>query len=67
MNLIRQIGDYKKEKQVTILQIRRWEEILTRQLEHGIGSGLDAVFVKKLYELIHEESIRIKTELISQG
>jgi chorismate mutase len=67
MNLIRQIGDYKKEKQVTILQIRRWEEILTRQLEHGVGLGLDAVFVKKLYELIHEESIRIQTELFRQG
>ena len=63
MNLIRQIGDFKKDKQLTILQIRRWEEILTRQLEHGIGSGLDGVFVKKLYELIHEESIRIQTDL----
>jgi chorismate mutase len=66
MNLIRQIGEFKKDKQLTILQIRRWEEILTRQLEHGIGSGLDGVFVKKLYELIHEESIRIQTELFRQ-
>jgi chorismate mutase len=66
MNLIRQIGEYKKEKQVTILQIRRWEEILMRQLEHGTGSGLDALFVKKLYELIHEESIRVQTELFNR-
>lgn len=63
MNLIKQIGEYKKDKQVTILQIRRWEEILTRQIAHGSGSGLDASFIKKLYELIHEESIRIQTEL----
>jgi chorismate mutase len=66
MNLIKQIGEYKKDKQVTILQIRRWEEILTRQIAHGSSSGLDGSFIKKLYELIHEESIRIQTELFNQ-
>ena len=61
--LIEQIGAYKKEHDVMILQLKRWEEILRRQQSNGADGGLDATFVKRLYELIHEESIRIQTEL----
>jgi chorismate mutase len=61
--LIEQIGAYKKEHDVMILQLKRWEEILRRQLSHASDGRLDATFVKRLYELIHEESIRIQTEL----
>lgn len=63
--LIEQIGAYKKEHGVMILQLKRWEEILKRQTSNGVDSGVNAIFVKKLYELIHEESIRIQTELFN--
>jgi chorismate mutase len=64
--LIEQIGAYKKEHGVMILQLRRWEEILKRQLENGSDAGLNSTFIKKMYELIHEESIRIQTELFNK-
>jgi chorismate mutase len=64
--LTEQIGAYKKEHGVMILQLKRWEEILMRQLANGSDGGLNAPFVKRLYELIHEESIRIQTELFNK-
>lgn len=46
--------------------MNRWEEILQRQMRNGAGSGLSAGFIKRLYELIHEESIRIQTEIFQK-
>jgi chorismate mutase len=60
--LIEEIASYKKENNVTILQLKRWEEILHRQQKNGAESHLDIDFIKRLYELIHEESIRIQTD-----
>jgi chorismate mutase len=60
--LIREIGQFKKSHNVTILQLQRWEEILQRQLNHGKISGLSEAFIKQIYELIHTESIRIQYE-----
>jgi chorismate mutase len=67
MNLIRQIGEFKKDKQLTILQIRRWEEILIRQLQNAEKSQLNTEFIKRMYELIHEESIRIQTHQFAEN
>jgi chorismate mutase len=64
--LIEQIGQHKKVHHVQILQIKRWEQILLRQMENGANGGLDTTFVKRLYELLHEESIRVQTELFSK-
>jgi chorismate mutase len=63
--LIEQIGSFKKDHDVMILQLKRWEEILKRQVSNGTDGGLDATFVKRMYELIHEESIRIQTGLFN--
>lgn len=60
--LIREIGQFKKANNVTILQLQRWEEILQRQLSNGMSSGLAPNFIKHLYEFIHAESIRIQHE-----
>jgi chorismate mutase len=64
--LIEQIGQHKKAHHVQILQLKRWEWILLRQMENGGNGGLDKSFVKRLYELVHEESIRVQTELFSK-
>jgi len=62
-NFIEQIGNYKFDMNMTILQMQRWEEILKRQLENGTATGLNSEFIKKIYELIHSEAINIQTDL----
>jgi chorismate mutase len=63
---IKEIGNFKFEKNMTILQMQRWEEILKRQLENGVGSGLNSDYIKKIYELIHSEAISIQTDLFKK-
>lgn len=65
MSVAKQIGEYKRDNQVTILQIKRWEEILKSRLKNGEMMGLSQEFIKELYQLIHNESIRIQNEVMN--
>ncbi len=66
MEIAIQIGEYKKANNVTVLQVNRWQEILSKRIEQGKGMNLRDVFVKKLLEIIHEESIRSQTNITSK-
>jgi chorismate mutase len=57
-----QIGKYKQENNVTILQIKRWKETLKNQIKNGAALGLNEEFVKAIYQLIHDESISVQSQ-----
>lgn len=57
MNIARKIGEYKKTNNVTILQPKRWEEILKKAQERGQANQLSDEFVTKFLRAIHDESI----------
>jgi len=67
MNVAREIGRYKKENNMTILQVERWKEILTTRLRFGMDKELSSDFIVKLYELIHDESIRQQNTVMNSG
>lgn len=66
MQLVEEIGLYKKENGVTILQLERWNKVLKNILSQSESLGMDTEFSKKLYQLVHEESIRIQTEIMNR-
>ncbi|MDG1913992.1 MAG: chorismate mutase [Crocinitomix sp.] len=66
MNVASEIGDYKKEHNITILQPKRWEEIQKKQLNLGLEQGLSAKFIAKYLEAIHQESIRHQTAVMNK-
>jgi chorismate mutase len=57
MDLARRIGQFKKERNVKILQPPRWEEIVKSRSLEGIQKKLDPGFVFALFEIIHREAI----------
>lgn len=61
MGLSKQIGKYKHENNVTILQIRRWKNTLKTQLKNGVALGLHEDFIKAIYQLVHDESISVQS------
>jgi len=61
MNISEEIGLYKKQNKVTILQLQRWQEILERNLKSGNTLNLSEKFITSLYHSIHEESIDKQT------
>ena len=66
MNYVREIGKYKKENKVTILQIKRWNEIIKSRIAKGEKLELTSDFVSMLFQLIHEESILIQNNIMNK-
>ncbi len=65
MHLVRTLGEYKKENQVSIFQVERWDEIFKTRSEWGEDLELNALFLQKLYQAIHDESIRLQSEIMN--
>ena len=66
MRVCREIGQYKKEHNMTVLQPVRYSEILDKRGAQGVLCGMDAEFVKKIFENVHEESVRQQMEIINK-
>jgi len=60
------IGDYKKENNITILQTKRWDDMLKNRLALGIRKGLSEEFIIKLFRSIHQESINHQTSVMNE-
>lgn len=66
MNIIEQIGEYKKEHSITIFQLERWQEILRTRSQWAEKLGIPRAFIEKICQQLHEESIRIQTEVMNK-
>lgn len=64
MKVAKQIGEYKKEHNITILQQKRWEQILSKYLEKGNNHGLSERFIDRVIKAVHDESIRQQEEIV---
>lgn len=65
MKIVSQIGEYKRDNNVTILQVSRWDEILQKRTAYGSALNLEKDFTEKVLELIHSESIRKQTAIMN--
>ncbi|NRA91295.1 MAG: bifunctional 3-deoxy-7-phosphoheptulonate synthase/chorismate mutase type II [Psychroserpens sp.] len=59
------IGKLKKQKNVAVLQSKRWNEILGKMVLEGSDNGLSEEFVLKLFKAIHQESINHQEKIIN--
>ena len=66
MRVSREIATYKKEHNMAVVQAGRYSEILEKRGAQGVLCGMDATFVKKIYEAIHEESVRQQMDIINK-
>lgn len=66
MRVAREIGTYKKEHNITVLQSGRYSEILEKRGLQGEQCEMSAEFMKKIFEAIHEESVRQQMEIINK-
>jgi chorismate mutase len=57
MDIAKVIGYHKREQNVTILQYDRWEEVVKARISTGLTRELNAEFIQKLFEIIHQEAI----------
>jgi len=66
MKIVDEIGVLKKENNVAILQVKRWNEILKRMTAEGGQLQLSEDFVLKVYRAIHQESIDHQKKIINK-
>jgi chorismate mutase len=65
MKVSDQIGLLKKDKNVAVLQSKRWNEILGNMILEGESKGLSEEFVLRMFKAIHQESINHQEKIIN--
>lgn len=65
MKIAEKIGEYKRDNNVTILQVSRWDEIVEKRVQLAKALSLSEDFTAKYLELLHNESIRKQNEVMN--
>lgn len=67
MRVSRDIGQYKKEHNMPVLQAQRYDELLARRAGQAEQMGMDREFMRTVLQAIHEESIRQQMEVLGRA
>lgn len=66
MHVARDIGRYKKEHAMPVLQAARYEELLARRIAQAEELGMDGGFMRRVLQAVHEESVRQQMEELDE-
>ena len=64
MNIVREIGEYKKENNMTIFQGKRWKDTIEKAKLQASKSGLSEEFIMKFIKSVHDESINQQEKIM---
>lgn len=67
MRISREIGLYKKEHSMPVVQSERYGNLMSSRVATAAGMGLPEPFIRSVLQSIHEESVRQQIELINRG
>jgi chorismate mutase len=65
MRVCREIGQYKKEHHMQVVQTGRYDDILKSRIKLAEEMGMSGDFMKTVLQAIHEESVRQQIEIIN--
>ncbi|PKR80792.1 3-deoxy-7-phosphoheptulonate synthase [Brumimicrobium salinarum] len=65
MEIVRQVGDYKRENEITILQKEHWTQMIEQRLKQADELGLSRDFIRLVLDATHQESIRHQTKVMN--
>ena len=66
MRLSEELGRFKKEHNVTVLQPEHWMKIIQKRLGQAKDLDLSEEFVRQIMDAIHQESIRHQTRVMNR-
>ena len=67
MEQVRAIGELKRDNGVTVLQLKRWNQVINHLMQEGNRLGLPQPMVKQLYDLIHQASLSLQEEIVNRN
>ncbi len=65
MRTCREIGQYKKEHRMQVVQIGRYDDIMKSRIKLAEEMGMSGEFMKTVLQAIHEESVKQQVEVIN--
>jgi chorismate mutase len=65
MKIAQQIGEFKRDNNISILQNSRWSEILEKSVAEGKKEGLSEGFIVSIFNAIHQESINHQAKVMN--
>ncbi|MBR5550954.1 MAG: bifunctional 3-deoxy-7-phosphoheptulonate synthase/chorismate mutase type II [Muribaculaceae bacterium] len=66
MRISREIGQFKKEHRMPIVQAQRYDDIIQSRVKLAMDMGMSGDFMKSVLAAIHEESVRQQIEILNQ-
>ncbi|MFI0347272.1 MAG: chorismate mutase [Chthoniobacterales bacterium] len=60
-SLVKQIGSYKREHHVQLLDLARWKEVMQVRIIEAEKMGLGPKFIREIFELIHRYSLSLQS------
>jgi chorismate mutase len=65
MRISREIGQYKKEHRMSVVQANRYNDVIRTRVKLGEEMGMSADFMKTILLAIHDESVRQQIEVLN--
>lgn len=66
MTIVEKIGEYKRDHNIAVFQLERWLEIIRTRSASAEVLDLDVPFIKKMLDVLHQESIRKQTTILNK-
>lgn len=66
LKIVEKIGEYKKNMNLTILQLERWSEVIQDRIKTAKALGLEEEFMEKILKIIHQESITRQNDIMNK-
>lgn len=66
MRVSREIGQYKKEHRMPVVQTGRYDDIMKSRVKLATEMGMSAEFMRTVLSAIHGESVRQQIEILNQ-
>jgi len=67
MEVSRNIGAYKREHNVAIIQTGRWEQLLSDMVQRAAALGISEQAITAIMTAIHDESVRVQNEVLEKN
>ena len=61
-----EIGTFKKEHEMLVVQTDRYDEILSKRISQASEMGMNPEFMRVVLEAIHEESVRQQVDIMNK-
>lgn len=64
-NIVERIAEAKHKNNITALQVHRMDQLMNNRISSGVKIGLREKFIKEIYNVIHEDSVKTQNEIMN--